>query len=125
MLGIGEGSNEKVSQTFARDVFSIEISGPGRSQLTVVDLPGMIQNDDGTGDKELVDEITMKYIEHSRTMAVVAATYDADYQKILTFVKKADPEGLHSLGIITKAGTLPSGPGSEKAFIDSEKGKGQ
>lgn len=72
IMGIGGDSNERVSKMFARDVLSIEISGPGRPQLTVVDLPGMIQNDDGTGDKELVDELTMKYIEQSRTICLAA-----------------------------------------------------
>jgi hypothetical protein len=125
IMGIGAGSNERVSKMFARDVLSIEISGPGRPQLTVVDLPGMIQNDDGTGDKELVDDLTTKYIEQSRTicLAVVAATYDADNQRVLTFVKKADPEGVRSLGIITKPDTLPAGSGSEKAFIDLAQNK--
>lgn len=125
IMGIGGGSNERISKMFARDVLSIEISGPGRPQLTVVDLPGMIQNDDGTGGKELVDELTMKYIEQSRTicLAVVAATYDADNQRVLTFVKKADPEGVRSLGIITKPDTLPAGSGSERAFIDLAKNK--
>jgi hypothetical protein len=123
IMGIGGGSNERVSKMFTRDVLSIEISGPGRPQLTVVDLPGMIQNDDGIGDKELVDELTMKYIEQSRTicLAVVAATYDADNQRVLTFVKKADPEGVRSLGIITKPDTLPAGSGSERAFFDLAK----
>ncbi|KAL1301931.1 hypothetical protein AAFC00_002392 [Neodothiora populina] len=114
----GEDSNED-SSTFARDVLRIEIQGPSRPQLTVVDLPGLIQNENRRGEKEMLDRLTMQYLEQSRTIClpVITATNDADNQRILTFVKDADPAGDRSLGIITKPDTLPAGSGSENAFI--------
>lgn len=114
-MGIGEGS-----RTFARDVLSIEIEGPNRPQLTVVDLPGMIQNENQAGDKELVDGLIKQYINQPRAicLAIITAMNDADNQRVLTLVKKADPEGHRSLGIITKPDTLPPGSGNEKSFIE-------
>ena len=119
-MGITDGSNGGASRTFARDVLSIEIAGPGRPQLTVVDLPGLIQNENEDGDKALVEELTTKYISQSRTicLAIITAANDADNQRILSLVKKADPEGNRSLGIITKPDTLPENSGSERSFID-------
>ena len=119
-MQIGDASDNGQSRTFARDVLSIEIEGPSRPQLTVVDLPGMIQNENELGDKALVDDLTVEYISQPRTicLAIITAMNDADNQRILTFARKADPEGKRSVGIITKPDTLPPGSGSQVSFID-------
>ena len=111
------------SRAFARDVLSIEIEGPSRPQLTLVDIPGLIATDTKgltKADVELVGEITDQYISLPRTicLAVVSAANDHANQKILTKVREVDPEGDRTLGIITKPDRLPSGSGSEKAFLD-------
>lgn len=111
------------SRAFAKDVLSIEIEGPARPQLTLVDLPGLIQTETKgvtKADVGLVAEITDHYISQSRTicLAVVAATTDYANQGILTKVRKVDPKGERTLGIITKPDRLPSGSGSEKSYID-------
>lgn len=120
VMGIADGSDVTNSRTFARDVLSIEITGPGRPQLTVVDLPGLIQNENNSGDKALVDELTKHYISQPRTicLAVITAMNDADNQRILTLVKEVDPESNRSMGIVTKPDTLPPGSGSERSFIE-------
>lgn len=111
------------SRAFARDVLSIEIEGPARPQLTLVDLPGLIQTETKgvtKADVSLVAEITDHYISQPRTicLAVVAATTDYANQGILTKVREEDPEGERTLGIITKPDRLPPGSGSEKSYID-------
>lgn len=111
------------SRAFAKDVLSIEIEGPARPQLTLVDLPGLIQTETKgvtKADVSLVAEITDHYISQPRTicLAVVAATTDYANQGILTKVRKVDPKGERTLGIITKPDRLPSGSGSEKSYID-------
>lgn len=111
------------SRAFAKDVLSIEIEGPSRPQLTLVDLPGLIQTETKgvtKADVSLVAEITDHYISQSRTicLAVVAATTDYANQGILTKVREVDPKGGRTLGIITKPDRLSSGSGSEKAYID-------
>lgn len=111
------------SRAFAKDILSIEIEGPERPQLTLVDLPGLIQTETKgvtKADVSLVAEITDHYISQPRTicLAVVAATTDYANQGILTKVRKVDPKGERTLGIITKPDRLPSGSGSEKSYID-------
>jgi hypothetical protein len=107
---------------FARDVLSIEIEGPSRPQLTLVDIPGLIANATKgvtDADVKMVAEITDHYISQPRTicLAVISATNDHANQPILTKVRKYDPGGDRTLGIITKPDRLSSGSGSEKAFI--------
>ena len=124
LMGIDDSSIPSAkSHAFAKDVLSIEIEGPLRPQLTLVDLPGLIQTETKgvtKADVELVAEITDHYISQPRTicLAVVSAANDYANQGILTKVRKVDPEGARTLGIITKPDRLPSGSGSESAFLN-------
>ncbi|KAF1971349.1 dynamin family protein-like protein [Bimuria novae-zelandiae CBS 107.79] len=120
VMGIGKAGIQP--SAFARDILSIEIEGPSRPQLTLVDLPGLIQNETKgvtKADVELVQEITDRYISQSRTicLAVVSATNDYANQGILSKVRKVDPDGERTLGIITKPDRLPAGSGTESAYI--------
>ena len=121
LMGINKKS-ASTSRAFAKDVLSIEIAGPSRPQLTLVDLPGLVQTDTRgvtEEDVELVTEITDHYISQHRTicLAVVSATNDYANQGILKKVRKVDPDGDRTLGIITKPDRLSAGSGSEKAFL--------
>ncbi|OBT59999.1 hypothetical protein VE03_10544, partial [Pseudogymnoascus sp. 23342-1-I1] len=111
------------ARAFARDVLSIQIEGPLRPQLTLVDIPGLIQTSTkgvSDADVDLVAEITDNYIQSPRTicLAVVAATNDAANQPILRKVRLVDPKGDRILGIITKPDRLPRGSGSESKFLE-------
>ena len=118
----GSSASRSKARAFAKDVLSIEIEGPSRPQLTLVDIPGLIQTDTKgvtKADVDLVGEITDQYITQPRTicLAVVSGANDYANQKILTKVREVDPEGDRTLGIITKPDKLDSGSGSEAAFI--------
>ena len=111
------------AKAFAKDVLSILIEGPSRPQLTLVDLPGLIQNQTKgvtEADVDMVKEITDSYICKPRTicLAVITATNDYANQVIVTKVQKVDPNGNRTLGIITKPDRLPAGSGSEQAFLN-------
>lgn len=110
------------SRAFARDILSIEIEGPSRPQLTLVDVPGLIQTETKgvtRQDRDMVNEITDFYISQPRTicLAVVSATNDYANQPILTKVREVDPTGERTLGVITKPDRLDRGSGSEAAFL--------
>ncbi|POS76377.1 interferon-induced GTP-binding protein Mx [Diaporthe helianthi] len=118
VMGISEGGN-----AFAKDTLSIEICGPNRPQLTLVDIPGLIQTSTkgvSESDVALVAEITEHYIKQPRTicLAVIAATNDAANQPILQRVRKFDPNGNRTLGVITKPDKLSAGSGSESKFLE-------
>lgn len=109
-------------RAFARDVLSVEIEGPSRPQLTLVDVPGLIQTETKgvtREDREMVAEITEFYIKQPRTicLAVVSAMNDYANQAILTKVRAVDPTGERTLGIITKPDKLDAGSGGEAAFL--------
>ena len=116
-------SSTLVAKAFARDVLSIEIEGPTRPQLTLVDIPGLIHaSTKGTVDADvpLVASITDQYIKQPRTicLAVVSAAYDTANQGILGKVREVDKNGDRTLGIITKPDLLPSGSGNENSFLE-------
>lgn len=77
IMGISDGHS-----AFAEDTLSIEIQGPDRPQLTLVDIPGIIQSSTrgvSNADVAMVAGITERYIKQHRTicLAVVSATNDA------------------------------------------------
>ena len=112
-MGIGDGA-----KTFSNDLLSIEIAGPTRPQLTVVDLPGLIQNGE-PNDIQLVHNLTERYISSPRTicLAVISATHDHANQGILNMIRKHDTLGNRTLGIITKPDRLEKDSGSEKSYM--------
>ncbi|KAL2810363.1 P-loop containing nucleoside triphosphate hydrolase protein [Aspergillus cavernicola] len=121
-LGDHQGSNSNHRRAFARDVLSVEIEGPNRPQLTVVDLPGIVQSQTKDTTQEDVDmtvEITESYISQPRTicLAVISATNDYANQPILNKVRQFDPKGERTLGIITKPDRLPPGSDTENQFF--------
>ncbi|KAI9048411.1 hypothetical protein LZ554_007247 [Drepanopeziza brunnea f. sp. 'monogermtubi'] len=124
VMGISQGTEpDSKLRAFSRDVLSIEISGPRRPQLTLVDIPGLIATSTkGTtkADVDMVTEITEFYISQKRTicLAVVSATNDYANQKILDKVRDVDPKGDRTLGIITKPDGLAPGSGAERGYID-------
>lgn len=118
IMGISDKNN-----AFAEDVLSIEICGPQRPQLTLVDIPGLIQASTkgvSESDVTMVGKITDRYIEQTRTicLAVISATNDAANQPILDKVRKYDPCGDRTLGIITKLDKLDAGSGTEDKFLE-------
>lgn len=69
-MGIGELGAGKA---FAKDVLCIDIEGPTRPQLSLVDLPGLIQNESKgitAADVQMVAAITDQYISQSRTICL-------------------------------------------------------
>ncbi|PQE04988.1 interferon-induced GTP-binding Mx protein [Rutstroemia sp. NJR-2017a BBW] len=126
-MGItADNDDETTRRAFSRDVLSIAIDGPTRPHLTLVDLPGLIASatkEASDADVETVAQITEHYISQSRTicLAVISAKNDVANQQILKRVRKHDPEGQRTLGIITKPDTLDAGSGNEKAFISLAK----
>ncbi|KAF7555796.1 hypothetical protein G7Z17_g1898 [Cylindrodendrum hubeiense] len=93
---------------FSRDILRVEISGPNEDHLTVIDVPGMFENETPglttKDDIELVKNMVKGYISESRTiiLAVVPCNGDIANQKILTYAKEADPDGKRTLGVLTK-----------------------
>ncbi|TGO28756.1 hypothetical protein BPAE_0023g00210 [Botrytis paeoniae] len=114
---------DKPGSKFSSDILRIEISGPTRPHLTVVDLPGLIhaKNDaeDDENVEEVVSELVYSYMRRPRTiiLAVVSALNDRALQAVLKQVKAVDPHGRRTMGLITKPDTLFEDSESEKDFV--------
>ncbi|KAH7090390.1 dynamin family protein-like protein [Paraphoma chrysanthemicola] len=124
-LGIVGGIN---SRAFARDVLSVEITGPNRPQLTLVDLPGLIHSTNkaqSEADKNLILDLVKQYMKNSRTiiLAVVSAKNDYANQIILDHCRKIDEQGRRTLGIITKPDFLRPDSEAEQSWIELAQNK--
>jgi GTPase SAR1 family protein len=111
---------------FTDDVLRIDISGPDRPHITIVDLPGLIHSHNkfqSTQDIEIVRSLVQGYMKSSRSiiLAVVSAKNDYANQIVLKMALEADPHGSRTLGIITKPDTLPAGSESEADFVSLAK----
>ncbi|KAI0544993.1 interferon-induced GTP-binding protein Mx [Xylaria curta] len=121
IMGISN-AEETSNKAFAKDVLSIEIEGPSQPQVTLVDIPGLISTSVkgvSEADIAMVAEITDRYISQPRTicLAVVQASNDVANQSILQRVRKFDPKGERTMGVITKVDDVPIGSGRESQFL--------
>ncbi|KAF4916723.1 Interferon-induced GTP-binding protein Mx [Colletotrichum fructicola] len=101
--GFGDGT-----ATFAEDTLKIEISGPNQNHLTVIDVPGIFRTATSgwTTDEDivLVKNMVQSYMKSPRTiiLAVVPCNVDIATQEILTMAQAFDPEGVRTMGVLTK-----------------------
>lgn len=114
------------ARSFSEDILRIEINGPDRPHLTIVDLPGLVHSENKnqtTSDIGLISSVVEGYMKEPRSiiLAVISAKNDYANQVIIKLARAADATGSRTLGIITKPDTLPSGSESEKMFLSLAK----
>ncbi|PGH10520.1 hypothetical protein AJ79_05448 [Helicocarpus griseus UAMH5409] len=112
--------------TFCQDILQLEISGPDLPHLTLVDMPGLIHTPNKSQTSEdvrIVKSLVEKYMKAPRSiiLAVVSAKYDIANQIVLKMAKSSDPDGLRTIGVITKPDTLHFGSPSEASFFSLAK----
>jgi len=111
-----------VTKLFCNDLLRVELSGPTQPHLTMVDLPGLFRagNKQQSADNvDMVKDMVTRYMNRPRSiiLAVVSAKNEYVLQDVAEMAKKADPEGLRTMGLITKPDTLYSGSDSERDWI--------
>ncbi|MCJ1323323.1 hypothetical protein MMC15_008679 [Xylographa vitiligo] len=109
-------------RAFSKDLLRVEVSGPDRPHLTIVDLPGLIHSEtkqQSASDVELVQDVVQSYMKEPRSiiLAVVSAKNDYANQIVLKLARAADKKGLRTLGVITKPDTLIAGSESEAMYV--------
>ncbi len=109
-------------RAFSKDLLRVEVSGPDRPHLTIVDLPGLIHSEtkqQSASDVELVQDVVQAYMKEPRSiiLAVVSAKNDYANQIVLKLARAADKEGTRTLGVITKPDTLIAGSESEAMYV--------
>ncbi len=113
-------------KAFSKDILRVEVSGPDRPHLTIVDLPGLVHSEtkqQSASDVDLVQEVVQAYMKEPRSiiLAVVSAKNDYANQIVLKLARAADKQGVRTLGVITKPDTLNAGSESEATWVSLAK----
>lgn len=113
-------------KAFSNDLLRVEVSGPDRPHLTIVDLPGLIHSEtkqQSAADVQLVQEVVRSYMTEPRSiiLAVISAKNDFANQIVLRLARETDPSGNRTLGVITKPDSLVAGSESEAQFASLAK----
>ncbi|KAK7928604.1 hypothetical protein PG985_005602 [Apiospora marii] len=110
-----------LNQRFSNDILRVEISGPNRPHLTIVNLPGLIHSETKqqvSSDVDLIQDVVTSFMKKPRSiiLAVVSVKNDFANQVVLKLARTADPNGTRTLGVITKPDTLFPGSESEVQY---------
>ncbi|CAI7566223.1 unnamed protein product [Penicillium bialowiezense] len=103
-MGIG-------AEGFTDDILRVEVSGPDKPELTLVDLPGLYTSHSSSQDQQgiqVVRDITERYMRNERSiiLAVVSAKNDSHNQGVLNMAEKFDQSRQRTIGILTQPDTL-------------------
>jgi hypothetical protein len=118
-IGLNTASSQR---TFSEDVLRLEVSGPSQEHFSVIDVPGIFKRTtQGMTTKEdiaLVDQMVHGYMSNPRSvmLIVVPCNVDIATQEILERAEDLDPEGIRTLGVLTKPDLIDQG--GEGAVVD-------
>ncbi|KAF7167912.1 hypothetical protein CNMCM6106_003282 [Aspergillus hiratsukae] len=123
------GITELVNAGFSDDVLKVEISGPDRPELTLVDLPGLYYSTSQEQDSRgilIVRKLTERYMKNPRSiiLAVISPKTDYHLQEVLNMSERFDPKRERTLGIITQPDILEATSEEEEThlhFIKNQK----
>lgn len=122
LMGLKGYGSVQSGPAFGQDVLRIKVCGNTALNLTIVDLPGIIQvpNDEqDDNDVDTVHALVDSYISNPRTiiLAVVQAGNDISNQPIIKKSKKFDKDGERTIGVITKPDLINDGTQSRIAAL--------
>jgi GTPase SAR1 family protein len=116
------GITESVNAGFSDDVLKVEISGPDKPELTLVDLPGLYYSTSQEQDLQgilIVRKLTERYMKNPRSiiLAVISAKTDYHLQEVLNIAERFDPKRERTLGIITQPDILEANSEEEDTYL--------
>ena len=126
-MEIGASDAEGKPKTFSKDILHLDIAGPNEEQYSVIDVPGIFrritQGVTTTADISLVDLMVKGYMSNPRSviLAVVPSNVDVATQEILQRAEDLDPDGIRTLGVLTKPDLVDKG--AEAPIVDMVQGK--
>ncbi|GAA5924850.1 hypothetical protein JCM10213_000459 [Rhodosporidiobolus nylandii] len=115
------GSKERLA--FSKNVVCVEVRADSVTDLTLVDLPGLIDYSEHASEIKLVDELVESSITAKRSLILLTVSMrrDVETQKAFRFAKTADPDGKRTIGVLTQADLVQ--PGEHPAWIDILQGR--
>jgi len=109
------------------DPIVLTIYATGAPDLTLIDLPGVtrvpVKGSDQTEDIEkTTKQMTLHYIQDPRTivLAVLPANQDMSVSDALQLARQVDPQGLRSIGVVTKIDIMDQGTDATKMLRGEE-----
>lgn len=110
------------STSISDKVFCVEVGIPYVEPMTFVDLPGFNSTEISENyltDNEIAVNLAEKYMKQKNSiiLAVVSANVDISQQRVLDIVRKYDPTGERTIGIITMLDTLKADSAEEKQYL--------
>ncbi|KAJ3500913.1 hypothetical protein NLJ89_g9579 [Agrocybe chaxingu] len=119
-LNMGEEELRRLNSTdpqilkFSKNVVEVNVRDPAATDLSFVDLPGLIQNVPDESLIVTVRSLVEKHVEQKNTVIVIAMPMSDEYENMqavrLAKQCSADPDGERTIGVLTKPDTL--GPGA-------------
>ncbi|QRV97584.1 dynamin central region protein [Ceratobasidium sp. AG-Ba] len=97
--------HSKIPETFSANSVLVRIHGPDAPNIAFYDLPGLL--DDSSNSKEetkLLQRIVSSYLKNSNCLVLLALTCEAGIEKqgAYKLVKRYDPKGVRTIGVLTK-----------------------
>ncbi|KAI0409965.1 dynamin GTPase [Xylaria palmicola] len=127
VMGVASTDNQVPQRAFSKDVLVLEIAGPSQEHFSVIDVPGTFKRKtEGVTTKEdmaLVDDMVRSYMSNPRSvmLTVVSSNVDIATQEIVEQAEDLDPEGIRTLGVLTKPDLVDKG--AENDVIELIEGK--
>ncbi|KAG6830725.1 hypothetical protein H0H92_015004 [Tricholoma furcatifolium] len=96
---------------FSKNVVCVHVSDPDLTDLSFIDLPGLIQNSENDDDILLVKDLVVKSISDPNTLILVTipTSDDMQNQAAARLAREADPSGERTIGVLTKPDTVSDG----------------
>ncbi|PCH44638.1 hypothetical protein WOLCODRAFT_139118 [Wolfiporia cocos MD-104 SS10] len=109
---------------FSKNAVCIDLSGPTLTDLSFVDLPGIIQNADDAIVR-FVEELVLSQVEGNCLILVtLPMSDDIDNQKAARLARQVDPTGIRTIGVLTKPDTLlPGATKSRELWLEVLEGR--
>ncbi|OMJ72351.1 hypothetical protein SteCoe_29218 [Stentor coeruleus] len=112
---IKKRSEELTVIDYVTDVeITVDLFGPNMTNLTLVDLPGIVSIASEGQPKDIVQRIE-KIVKdrissnHVLILAITPTSNDSSNSKSVPMAKQADPEGIRTLGVFTKLDRIEKG----------------
>ncbi|KAL5513678.1 hypothetical protein ACEPAH_4077 [Sanghuangporus vaninii] len=105
---------------FSPNVICVDISSPVVTDLTFIDLPGIISNvadGEDPGNISLIEDLVKRQITgNAIILLTVTMRDDVHNQRAALLAREADPDGIRTIGVLTKPDTLQAG--EHDAWLD-------
>lgn len=115
------GSNKNIID----DPIVLQVFSPNCPDLTVIDLPGITRIPIGNQPKDIeriTKEMVTRYCRDERTiiLAVIPANADMTTSEALQMAQQLDPQGIRTLGVITKIDIMDRGTDARNMLLNKE-----